>query len=60
MKPFIGNPCMHGLCMRADCEDCPDWSPCIYFNDYKWKIRLPKWSWLVNQLYRLEGWLLKL
>lgn len=59
MKPFIGNPCMYGHCMRTDCENCSAWSPCIYLNDYKWKIKLPRWNWVVNNLYRLEGWLIK-
>lgn len=59
IKPFIGNPCGSMHCKNPDCESCPGWSPCIYYGeDYK-EIRLPRWKWLVNLLYRIEGWLIE-
>lgn len=58
MRPFMGNPCGYGYCMREDCESCPSWHPCIYYGkDYK-EIKLPKWNWLVTLLYQIEHWLI--
>ena len=62
VKPFMGNPCGAMHCMSADCENCKLWSPCIYYRvnykkhgtDYR-EIKLPKWKWLVNLLYKIEG-----
>ena len=59
MRPFVGNPCMHGNCMRTDCEQCPAWTPVIYIGKKHKIIKLPKWNWLVNSLYRIEHWLLE-
>lgn len=59
MRPFIGNPCMRGNCMRTDCEQCPAWTPVIYIGKKYKIIKLPKWNWLVNSLYRIEHWLLE-
>jgi hypothetical protein len=60
MKPFVGNPCGSMYCTDPECENCPGWNPVIYYGeDYK-EIRLPKWKWLVNLLYKIEGLLLKL
>ena len=59
MRPFVGNPCMHGNCMRTDCEQCPAWTPVIYIGKKYKIIKLPKWNWLVNSLYRIEHWLLE-
>lgn len=56
MKPFIGNPCGFGNCLRTDCEKCRYWSPCIYIGkDYR-KIKLPRLPWLINLLYEVIGW----
>ena len=59
MRPFVGNPCMHGNCMRTDCENCSVWTPVIYIGKNYKIIKLPKWNWLVNLLYRIEHWLLE-
>ena len=59
MRPFVGNPCMHGNCMRTDCEQCPAWTPVIYIGKRYKIIKLPKWNWLVNSLYKIEHWLLE-
>ena len=59
MKLFIGNPCGFVYCMRADCEKCRYWSPCIYFGKSYRKIKLPKWPWLLNLLYEVTGWFCK-
>ena len=59
MRPFVGNPCMYGNCMRTDCEQCPAWTPVIYIGKKYKIIKLPKWNWLVNSLYRIEHWLLE-
>ena len=58
MKPFVGNPCGHGHCKRDDCENCPGWTPVIYIGKNYKQIRLPRWNWLVELLYRIEGWLI--
>ena len=54
MRPFMGNPCGYGNCMRADCENCKAWKPVIYIGKNYKQIRLPRWNWLVTLLYRLE------
>ena len=54
MKPFMGNPCGHGYCKRADCENCPDWTPVIYVGKNYKRLKLPRWNWLVELLYRIE------
>lgn len=59
MRPFVGNPCMHGNCMRTDCEQCPSWTPVIYIGKKYKTIKLPRWNWLVSLLYRIEHWLLE-
>lgn len=58
MKPFIGNHCGYGLCMRTDCEKCPAWKPVIYIGKNYRALRLPKWNWLIDLLYRIEEKLL--
>lgn len=59
MRPFMGNPCMHGNCMSAECEHCSAWAPVIYIGKNYKIIKLPRWNWLVNLLYRIEHWLLE-
>lgn len=59
MHPFMGNPCMHGHCMREDCENCSAWTPCIYYGKKNKYIKLPKWKWLVTFLYQIEHLLIK-
>ena len=49
MKPFMGNPCMRGRCMRTDCENCYYYTPTCF------GVRVPKW--LGNILFRFEAWL---
>ena len=58
MRPFIGNPCGYGHCMRTDCENCPAWKPVIYIGKNYRELRLPRWNWLVTLLYRIEEKLL--
>jgi hypothetical protein len=60
MRPFIGNPCGYGHCMRTDCEKCPAWKPCIYVGKNYKQINLPKWNWFITLLYRIEERLIKL
>ena len=51
MKPFMGNPCGYGHCMREDCEECPNYKPTCF------GIRVPRW--LAKHLYVLEMKLMK-
>lgn len=51
MKPFMGNPCMHGHCMRTDCEKCWAYTPTCF------GVKVPRW--LGNILFRLEEWLFR-
>ena len=54
MRPFIGNPCGYGRCMRTDCENCHAWKPVIYIGKNYRELRLSRWNWLVTLLYRIE------
>lgn len=58
MRPFIGNPCGYGNCLNNQCDKCKYWSPCIYYGKKYKQIKLPKWPWLINFLYKLEHWLI--
>lgn len=58
MRPFVGNPCGYGFCKRDDCENCWHWKPVIYIGKNYYPIKLPRWNWLVNLLYKAENWLL--
>jgi hypothetical protein len=54
IKPFMGNPCGYGNCLDGNCDRCKHWSPCIYVGKTFKRIKLPKWKWLVNMLYKIE------
>lgn len=51
MKPFMDNPCVHGHCMRTDCEKCWAYTPTCF------GIKVPRW--LGNILFLLEDWLFR-
>jgi hypothetical protein len=59
IKPFMGNPCGFGHCLSDQCDRCPHWSPCIYYGKHYKQVKLPRWNWLVNLLYRIEVYLLE-
>lgn len=59
VKLFVGNPCGGIHCKDPTCENCTAWSPCIYYGEGYKEIKLPKWKWLVNLLYRIEVWLIE-
>ena len=52
MKPFMGNPCMHGYCMSTECEKCCYYTPTCF------GVKVPKW--LGNALFRLEECLMRI
>ena len=52
MKPFMGNPCGYGYCMRADCEKCSAYKPTCF------GVRVPRW--LAKYLHSLEMLLIRL
>ena len=59
IKPFVGNNCGFGNCLDGCCEKCRFWNPCIYFGKTYRYIKLPRWVWLANLLYKIEASLLE-